>query len=222
MRLLLAEDDRLLAETLRRDLERAGYAVDWVDSGDSALAYGNQTDFDAVILDLGLPGRSGLEVLASWRSGGNRVPVLILSARHTWAEKVAGLKAGADDYLAKPFSVEELLARVEALLRRSHGQAGPRIGAHGLTLDADACQAVLPDGNRVDLTATELRLLRSLLLNPGRILSKEHLAERIYDWDADHDSNVIEVYIRRLREKLGAEWIETRRGLGYVLRNPSR
>ena len=221
MRLLLAEDDRPLAEALRRDLERAGYAVDWVDNGNSALTYGDETAFDAVILDLGLPGRSGLEALAHWRKRGNGVPVLILSARHTWAEKVAGLKAGADDYLAKPFSVEELLARVEALIRRSHGQAGPQIGAHGLTLDTDTGEALLPDGRRIALTATEFRLLRSFLLNPGRILSKAQLAEHIYDWDAERDSNVIEVYVRRLRDKLGPNWIETRRGLGYLLRNPS-
>ncbi len=220
MRLLLVEDDVRLAEGLRRDLQKAGYAVDWVADGQSALAWGEGTDLDVVILDLGLPRRSGLEVLGDWRRRGNRVPVLILSARHSWAEKVAGLKAGADDYLAKPFSVEELLARLEALLRRSHGQAGPGIGAFGMTLDAAAGQAVLPDGRRVALTATELRLLRTFLLNPGRVLSKAQLAEHLYDWDAERDSNVIEVYVRRLRDKLGADWIETRRGLGYLLRAP--
>ncbi len=222
MRILLAEDDVWLAEGLRQDLHKAGYAVDWVADGNRALAWGEGTELDGVILDLGLPGRSGLEVLQHWRRRGNRVPVLILSARHTWAEKVAGLKAGADDYLAKPFSVEELLARLEALLRRSHGQAGPEIGAFGLTLDVASAQAVLPDGQRVQLTATELRLLRYFLLNPGRVLSKSQLADRLYDWDAERDSNVIEVYVRRLRDKLGAGWIETRRGLGYLLRDPSQ
>jgi two-component system OmpR family response regulator len=220
MRILLAEDDVRLAEGLRQDLQKAGYAVDWVADGGQALSWGDATAFDAVILDLGLPRHSGLEVLEHWRKRGNRVPVLILSARHTWAEKVAGLKAGADDYLAKPFSVEELLARLEALLRRSHGQAGPAIGAFGLSLDSAACQAILPDGRRVALTATELRLLRALLLHPGRVLSKAKLAEHLYDWDAERDSNVIEVYVRRLRDKLGADWIETRRGLGYLLRKP--
>lgn len=220
MRILLVEDDAPLAEGLRRDLWRTGYAVDWVADGEKALSWGDATPFDAVILDLGLPRRSGLEVLEHWRKRGNRVPVLILSARHTWAEKVAGLKAGADDYLAKPFSVEELLARLEALLRRSHGQAGPAIGAFGLSLDSAAGQAILPDGRQVALTATELRLLRALVLHPGRVLSKAQLAEHLYDWDAERDSNVIEVYVRRLRDKLGADWIETRRGLGYLLRNP--
>lgn len=220
MRILLVEDDAPLAEGLRRDLQRTGYAVDWVADGEKALSWGDATPFDAVILDLGLPRRSGLEVLEHWRRRGNRVPVLILSARHTWAEKVAGLKAGADDYLAKPFSVEELLARLEALLRRSHGQAGPAIGAFGLSLDSAAGQAILPDGRQVALTATELRLLRALVLHPGRVLSKAQLAEHLYDWDAERDSNVIEVYVRRLRDKLGADWIETRRGLGYLLRNP--
>lgn len=220
MRILLVEDDAPLAEGLRRDLQRTGYAVDWVADGEKALSWGDATPFDAVILDLGLPRRSGLEVLEHWRKRGNRVPVLILSARHTWAEKVAGLKAGADDYLAKPFSVEELLARLEALLRRSHGQAGPAIGAFGLSLDSAAGQAILPDGRQVALTAMELRLLRALVLHPGRILSKAQLAEHLYDWDAERDSNVIEVYVRRLRDKLGADWIETRRGLGYLLRNP--
>lgn len=216
MRLLLVEDDRSLADGLQSILEAAGYAVDRADDGEDALYLGQSEDYDLVILDLGLPRRSGIEVLERWRREGRLMPVLILTARDTWREKVIGLKAGADDYLAKPFHPEELLARLGALLRRAHGRAVPEIVVKAFTLDEDHQRVTLIDGTRVELTGTEFRLLRYFMLNAGKPLSKTRLIEHVYDQDFDLDSNVIEVYVRRLREKLGKDTIETRRGQGYV------
>jgi DNA-binding response OmpR family regulator len=169
-----------------------------------------------VILDLGLPGLSGLEVLRRWRAAGNDAPVIVLTARDAWHERVAGFKAGADDYLGKPFHVEELLARIGALQRRRGGQAGPAVVAGNLRLDEDRQEVLLPDGATVPLTGTEFRLLRCFMLNPGRVLSKTRLTEHVYDQDFDRDSNLIEVYVRRLREKVGRDRILTRKGQGYV------
>jgi DNA-binding response OmpR family regulator len=216
MRLLLVEDDRALADELQSVLEAAGYAVDRAQDGEDALYLGQTEDYDLVILDLGLPRLSGIDVLAGWRTAERTMPVLILTARDTWREKVLGLKAGADDYLTKPFHPEELLARIGALLRRAHGRAAPEIVSVAFTLDEDHQCVLLADGSRVELTGTEFRLLRYFMLNAGKPLSKTLLIEHVYDQDFDLDSNIIEVYVRRLREKLGKHSIETRRGQGYV------
>lgn len=216
MRVLLVEDDAGLGAQLKLDLERQGFAVDWEVEGRDAEHMGSHEPYDAIVLDLGLPGRNGLEVLRHWRAAEVSTPVLILTARDAWHEKVEGFKAGADDYLGKPFHVEELLARLNALIRRAAGVAQPMLTLDGLVLD-DARQCVrTAAGEEVVLTGTEFRLLRYFMLNPDKILSKSQLAEHVYDNDSDKDSNVIEVYVRRLRQKLGAEHIQTRRGQGYV------
>jgi len=216
MRLLLVEDDTRLVESLQRDLTKAGYALDWAGDGPAAEFMGQEMAYDAVILDLGLPGLSGLEVLRRWRGQGKTVPVLILTARDGWRERVDGLKAGADDYLGKPFHMEELLARLHALIRRSQGRAEAVLRVGGLALDEDHQRVSLADGTAFELTATEFRLLRVFMSHPGELLSKTRLTEHVYDQDFDRDSNLIEVYVRRLREKLGAERIQTRRGQGYI------
>jgi DNA-binding response OmpR family regulator len=219
MRLLLVEDDRTLADGLAQDLTRAGYAVDRADNGVDAEFMGQVEPYDAVVLDLGLPQRPGLEVLRNWRAGGITTPVVVLTARDAWHERVDGLKAGADDYVGKPFHVEELLARLQAVIRRSEGRPEPQLQAAGLTLDEDRQLVRLADGSSQQLTGTEFRLLRYFMANPGRILSKTRLTEHVYDQDFDRDSNLIEVYVKRLREKIGRERIETRRGQGYLFRD---
>ena len=219
MRVLLVEDDTELAAGLTKDLTAAGYAVDTVDNGIDAEFMGSEEPYDAVVLDLGLPGRPGLEVLANWRAAGNPTPVVVLTARDAWHERVDGLKAGADDYLGKPFHFEELLARIQAVMRRSEGRPEPELHAAGLVLDEDRQVVRLPDDNTVDLTGTEFRLLRYFMANSERILSKTRLTEHVYDQDFDRDSNLIEVYVKRLRQKIGKERIETRRGQGYVFRD---
>jgi DNA-binding response OmpR family regulator len=216
VRLLLVEDDRLLADSLRQDLEHQGYAVDLADNGRDGLFMGKEIPYDIIVLDLGLPEKPGLEVLAEWRTGGNCTPVIILTARDTWHERVTGFKAGADDYLGKPFHVEELVVRIQALIRRSHEAVGQQIESGGLRLDEDLQRVIMPSGETLDLTGTEFRLLRYLMLNRGKILSKTRLTEHVYEQDFDRDSNLIEVYIRRLRDKLGKQAIETRRGQGYL------
>ena len=216
MRLLLVEDDKLLSTSLKQDLERQGYAVDLAEQGVAAEFMGDEMDYDLIVLDLGLPQRSGIEVLRNWRAKGNRTPVIILTARDAWHERVTGFKAGADDYLGKPFHVEELVVRLQALIRRTHEMVGNRLKAGGLELDEERQQVILPDQRRLDLTGTEFRLLRIFILNKGKILSKTRLTEHVYEQDFDRDSNLIEVYIRRLRDKLGKESIETRRGQGYI------
>ena len=221
MRLLLVEDDAELAEGLRRDLTAAGYAVDWTDNGVDGEFMGRETAYEAVVLDLGLPQLPGLELLRRWRAAGNPTPVIVLTARGAWHERVDGLKAGADDYLGKPFHTEELLARIQALIRRSEGRPRPELSRAGLVLDEDTQSVRLADGRSVGLTGTEFRLLRYFMTHAGRILSKTRLTEHVYDQDFDRDSNLIEVYVRRLREKLGRERIETRRGQGYVFRDDS-
>ncbi|MCC6543574.1 MAG: response regulator transcription factor [Nitrospirae bacterium] len=218
MRVLLVEDDTALSEKLKSDLVRAGFAIDVVENGVDAEFMGDEVPYDAVVLDLGLPGRPGLEVLRNWRSKGNKVPVIILTGRDAWFEKVEGFKAGTDDYLAKPFHVDELIARINSLIRRVNAQAGGVLKAGGLSLDEDKQCVTTSDGRTLDLTGIEFRLLRYLLLHPDLVLSKTRLTEHVYDFDSDKDSNVIEVYINRLRQKLGKEWIETRRGQGYVFR----
>ena len=215
MRLLLAEDDPGLAERLKGFLDKQGFAVDAVDNGVDAEFNALEIPYDVIVLDLGLPQRPGLEVLANWRRAQMQAPVLILTARDTWQEKVEGLQRGADDYLTKPFREEELLARLQALVRRSTGTVGETLAMHGWVLD-EATQSVSRDDQHWQLTGTEFRLLRYFMLHPGRILSRASLTEHVYEEDADRDSNVIEVYVRRLREKLGKDIITTRRGQGYV------
>ena len=217
MRLLLVEDDVLLSSRLRGELEQAGFAVDVATDGVDAEFMGGSEPYDMVILDLGLPSRSGLEVLRHWREAGNPLPVLILTARDAWHEKVDGFKAGADDYLSKPFHTAELIARLQALLRRGIARPHGPLRVAGLELDEETQTAqVLATGERFDLTGVEFRLLRYLMRHPGQVLSKTRLAEHIYDFDAERDSNVLEVYINRLRRKFGRELIATRRGQGYV------
>ncbi len=216
MRLLLVEDDKALVDRLLPALSRAGFAVDIADNGIDGEFLGDEEPYDLVVLDLGLPGRPGLEVLRGWRSRGNRVSVLILTARDAWFERVDGFKAGADDYLGKPFHVEELVERIKALVRRAEGRPGPTVQCAGLELDESRQEVRLPDGVRVALTGTEFRLLRYFMLHPGRILSKTQLTEHVYEQDFDRDSNLIEVYVRRLRAKLGSGRIVTRRGQGYL------
>lgn len=215
MKILLVEDDSQLCGRLRDDLARRGYAVDVANNGVDAEHLGSEWPYDAVILDLGLPRRSGLDVLRNWRAQGKAVPVLILTARDAWQEKVEGFNAGADDYVAKPFHVEELVARLGALIRRAHAQPSGAVAVGGLTLD-EARQSVHDGERTITLSGVEFRLLRYFMLHPGEVLSKAHLAEHIYENDADPDSNVIEVYVNHLRNKLGARCIATRRGQGYV------
>lgn len=220
MRLLLIEDDTELARGLRRDLADAGYAVDWARDGIDGAFLGTEAPYDVIVLDLGLPGKPGLEVLAEWRAADIHSPVLILTARDAWHERVDGLRAGADDYLGKPFHVQELLARLQALTRRGTGQASPTLRVADLELD-EARQCVrLPDGAECSLTGTEFRLLRAFMRNPDKVLSKERLTEQVYDQHAEHGSNLIEVYVRRLRSKVGQQHLRTQRGQGYVF--PSR
>ena len=216
MRLLLVEDDPLAGPALQQALSQAGYAVDLAVDGIDAEALGDIEHYDIVVLDLGLPERPGLEVLKNWRSRGNPLPVVILTARGSWEEKVAGFKTGADDYVAKPFQTEELLARINAVLKRSHGKHNGPLTAAGLQLDEDAQKVTLADGRELMLTGTEFRLLRYFMLHPGQVVSKSRLTEHVYDYDSDKDSNVMEVYVNRLRQKIGATYIRTRRGQGYV------
>lgn len=218
MRLLLAEDNVSLADSLMRDLRQAGYVVDWRADGRDAQLLGEQEPYDLCVLDLGLPGRGGLQILHAWREQGLSMPVLVLSARSSWAERVEGLRAGADDYLGKPFSTEELLLRIQGLLRRSHGREPQRLlRAAGLTLDEASQQVSGPGLDNVQLSASEFRMLRCFMLHAGQLVSKARLAEHLYDNEAERDSNVIEVQINHLRRKLGRQAIETRRGQGYVL-----
>ena len=215
MRLLLVEDSVELADALMADLLRHGYAVDWLTDGRDAVYQGLSEPYDLIILDLGLPGRPGLQVLREWREQGSHTPVLILTARSSWAERIEGLKAGADDYLSKPFHPEELLLRIQGLLRRAHGLSNQtELLAGGLSLDEGA-QCVTLDGQRVELTAAEFRLLRYFMLHSGQLLSKTQLSDHLYDGESERDSNVLEVLINRLRSKFGKSLIETRRGLGY-------
>ncbi len=216
MRVLLVEDDAALSANLLRALSTAGYAVDLAEEGVHAEFLGRTEPYDAVVLDLGLPKRDGLTVLADWRRGGVTTPIIILTARDSWQERVDGLKAGADDYLGKPFHTEELLARLQALIRRAHDRASPHLSAAGLTLDEEHQTVVTGDGTVLSLTGTEFRLLRYFMHHPGRVLSKSRLTEHVYEQEADKESNVIEVYVNRLRQKLGRDLIQTRRGQGYI------
>jgi DNA-binding response OmpR family regulator len=220
MRVLVVEDDPRIAQRLKAVLEDAGYAVDAVDNGEDAWFRGDTEDYDAAILDLGLPRMDGLTVLTKWREGGRELPVLILTARGAWAERVAGIDAGADDYLAKPFVMEELLARLRALLRRSAGRASSLIAIGRVVLDTRQMRASV-DGDPLALSPLEYRCLSYLMHHAGRVVSPGELMEHLYAHDHDREANAVEVLIGRLRRKLGVELIETRRGFGYVISTPA-
>ena len=216
MRVLLVEDDSDLSRHLKQALTDAGYAVDQAPDGEEAAFLGENEPYDAVVLDLGLPKIDGVSVLEGWRRKNVHVPVLILTARGAWNEKVAGFDAGADDYLTKPFHTEELLARLRALLRRSAGHAAPSLACGALRLDPRAARATVA-GEPLRLTSLEYRLLYYLMMHQGRVISRTELVEHLYDQDFDRDSNTIEVFIGRVRKKIGPERVETVRGLGYRL-----
>ena len=219
MRVLIVEDDADLAKQLRTALDEAGYAVDLASDGEEGHHLGETESYDAVVLDLGLPVIDGLTVLDRWRRSGRRMPVLVLTARDRWSDKVAGIDAGADDYVAKPFRMEEVLARLRALIRRAAGHATAEIECGGVRLDTRSGRVTI-DGAPVKLTAQEYRLLAYLMHHQGRVVSRTELTEHIYDQDFDRDSNTIEVFVGRLRKKLGTDVIQTVRGLGYVLMPP--
>lgn len=216
MRILLVEDDPDLSRQLKLALGDAGYAVDHASDGEEAHYLGEAEPYDAVILDLGLPKIDGVSVLERWRRESIATPVLILTARDNWSQKVAGFDAGADDYLTKPFHTEELLARLRALLRRSAGHATPNLSCGGLRLDPRSARASV-NGEPLRLTSLEYRLLHYMIMHQGRVISRTELVEHLYDQDFDRDSNTIEVFIGRVRKKIGPDRIETVRGLGYRL-----
>jgi two-component system OmpR family response regulator len=216
MRVLVVEDDPDLSRQLKQALGDAGYAVDHAADGEEAHYLGENEPYDVIVLDLGLPKIDGVSVLERWRREGRMTPVLILTARAGWSDKVAGFDAGADDYLTKPFHTEELLARMRALLRRAAGHAAPALSCGGLRLDPRAARASV-NGEPLRLTSLEYRLLHYMMMHQGRVISRTELVEHLYDQDFDRDSNTIEVFVGRLRKKLGADRIETVRGLGYRL-----
>lgn len=219
MRILVVEDEPDLARQLMQAISDAGYAVDCAHDGEEGHFLGDTEPYDAVILDLGLPKLDGVSVLERWRRDGRTMPVLILTARDLWRDKVAGIDAGADDYLTKPFYVEELLARLRALLRRSTGHASPEIACGSLYLDTRSARVTL-NGAPVRLTSLEYRLLSYLMHHQGRIVSRTELVEHLYDQDFDRDSNTIEVFVGRIRKKLSGDLIRTVRGLGYIIEDP--
>jgi two-component system OmpR family response regulator len=214
IRILLIEDDAALANRIRRLLTEARFVVDFTADGEKGWALGDSQSFDAAILDLSLPGLHGVEVLKRWRASGRNLPVLILSGVVGWKERVAGLNAGADDYMEKPFQPEELIARLRSIVRRSVGQANPTLSHIDIEFDP-ACGMVRKAGHDVELTALELRVLGYLMCRPERIVSQNELLDHIYSIDDMRDSNTVEVYISRLRKKLGRDSIRTIRGMGY-------
>jgi len=214
MRVLVIEDDPNLNRQLGSALDSAGYVVESAADGEQGHFLGDTSDFDAVVLDLGLPSMSGIDVLRKWRDAGRSMPVLILTARDLWSDKVAGIDAGADDYLAKPFHMAELLARVRALIRRSAGRADPVLVSGAIRFDTRS-GTVMRDGVAIVLTTFEQRLLQFLMHRAGQIVARGEIIEHIYAQDFDRDSNTVEVFVRRLRLKLGADAIETVRGQGY-------
>lgn len=220
MRILLVEDDADLGPRIARALRDENFAVDLADDGIDAAHLGETEHYDAAVLDLGLPGLDGVSVLRIWREAKRDLPVLILTARDAWSDKVAGFKAGADDYLVKPFRVEELVMRLRAMVRRASGHAQPRLECGPLSFDSQIGQFEL-DGLPLRLTAFEWRVLSQLMLRKGAVIERLDLLERVYEGDADVDSNSLEVIIGRLRKKIGADLIETIRGRGYRLTCPA-
>lgn len=216
MRILLAEDEPGIATRVKRALQSLGYIVECAADGEDAWYRGDSENFDAVVLDLGLPKMDGLQILKKWRANGRAMPVLILTARGSWQERVEGIDAGADDYLPKPFQMPELQARLRALLRRSAGDAQPVIRIDDVTLDT-LQMLVTVDGARVELSALEYRLLNYLMHKRGRVVSQLELTEHVYGEDIERESNAIEVLIARVRKKLGTDLIKTRRGYGYTI-----
>jgi two-component system OmpR family response regulator len=219
MRLLVIEDDPDLNRQLVSAFTDAGYVVDAAKDGEEGHFLGDTEPYDAIVLDIGLPIMDGVSVLEKWRRSGRKTPVLILTARDRWSDKVAGFDAGADDYVAKPFHMEEVLARIRALVRRSAGHASSEISCGPLMLDSKAARVTV-DGKAVKLTSLEFRLLSYLMLHKGRVVSRTELVEHLYDQDFDRDSNTIEVFVGRLRKKLGVDMLRTIRGLGYCLSEP--
>ena len=216
MRLLVVEDDRDLNRQIATALEGAGYVVDRAFDGEEGHFLGETEPYDAVVLDIGLPKRDGVSVLESWRKTGRGMPVLILTARDRWSDKVEGFDAGADDYVSKPFHMEEVLARLRALLRRATGHATNELVVGPVHLDSRSGRVTV-GGNAVKLTSHEYRLLAYLMHHAGRVISRGEIVEHLYDQDFDRDSNTVEVFIGRLRRKLGVDIIQTIRGLGYLL-----
>lgn len=221
MRLLVIEDDSILRTQIQERAQASGFVVDTADNGLEGEYLGDEFEYDAVVLDLGLPQRDGLTVLARWRARGRMIPVLVLTARDAWFEKVAGFKAGADDYLAKPFHMEELIARLQALVRRGGGQSGNIVAWGPLRLDVDQRSVSVGTDPPQSLSRIEYRLLHLFLTRPERIWSKEEIGEHLYDDQTEHDSNVVEAHILRLRRKIGASRVQTIRGLGYRLHSGS-
>ena len=216
MRLLVVEDDRDLNRQIVAALEQAGYAVDRAYDGEEGHFLGDTEPYDAAVLDIGLPKKDGLKVLEEWRAAGRNMPVLLLTARDRWSDKVQGFDAGADDYVAKPFHIEEMLARVRALLRRAVGHATSKFTSGPVCLDTRAGQVTV-SGAPIKLTSHEYRLLAYLMHQAGRVVSRGEIVEHLYDQDFDRDSNTVEVFVGRLRKKLGVDIIETIRGLGYLV-----
>jgi len=217
MRILLAEDNQDLARTLKLALQDAGYVVDHAENGEDAHFLGDTEPYDCIILDLGLPIMDGVTILEKWRKDGKKTPVLILTARGGWSDKVTGFDAGADDYLTKPFHTEELLARLRALVRRAAGHVQSLLLCGGLRLDPRAARASV-NGEPLRLTSLEYRLLHYMIMHQDRVISRTELVEHLYDQDFDRDSNTIEVFMGRLRKKIGSDRVETVRGLGYRLK----
>lgn len=220
MRVLLVEDDTRIAADVATALEAAGYVVETTGDGEDAWFRGDTEDYGAIILDLGLPGMDGLSVLKRWRANNRAMPVLILTARGSWAERVDGIDAGADDYLPKPFRMEELLARLRSIIRRSVGQSAPVLSVGEITLD-DRRKEVAVRGVPVQLSPLEYRLLAYLLHHRGRVVTHQELEENVYGSDDPHDSNALEVLVGRVRKKLGPELIGTKRGFGYIVPGPA-
>jgi two-component system, OmpR family, response regulator len=219
MRLLVIEDDPDLNRQLVTAFTDAGYVVDAAKDGEEGHFLGDTEPYDAIVLDIGLPIMDGVSVLEKWRRSGRKTPVLILTARDRWSDKVAGFDAGADDYVSKPFHMEEVLARIRALVRRSAGHASSEISCGPLMLDIKSARVTI-DGKAVKLTSLEFRLLSYLMLHKGRVVSRTELVEHLYDQDFDRDSNTIEVFVGRLRKKLGVDMLRTIRGLGYCITEP--
>ncbi len=220
MRLLVVEDDKDLNRQLCEALEDAGYVVDKAFDGEEGHFLGDTEPYDAVILDIGLPQMDGVSILERWRRDGRTMPVLILTARDRWSDKVSGIDAGADDYVTKPFHTEEVLARIRALIRRASGHASSELQCGPLSLDTRASKAYV-DGVALKLTSHEYRLLAYLMHHMGKVVSRTELVEHLYDQDFDRDSNTIEVFVGRLRRKMGVDLIETVRGMGYRMSDES-